>query len=291
MNIQQQPLPICFATNHAYLQHFMVALVSLLKNNTGKHFIFILHDDLSLNDLDLIERTAKKFSPETTIEGIKIDESKLPQLTGSEQRLGKASLHRILIPDVLPKMFKYAFYLDADIVIQSKIEWPDLPLEDFTLFAVKDPSSELFAPKRNLKKMFNSGVLLINLKKWKIEQTLSKLRAYNPPISRLADQEILNGVFADAWYELPETFNSNAIYLKRKNNSYINQQGIAPYIIHFMGMHKPWLYFTNGSLIYWQYILQTPFLFSAFKIPVTMVNRVILGLRYKIKLFMKNRGK
>jgi len=256
MKINGQSLPICFATNKSYLQHFMVALISLLKNCKGNHEIFVLNNDISNKEFDTIRGCAEKYSPHSKIYSLVVAEEQLPKIEGHEIRLGAAALMRLVLPELLPEKFNFALYLDADLIVNRQLNFENLPIEDYTIFAVKDPSSDLFSPKRGIEKMFNTGVLLINLKRWKSEGALNKIQRYKPPIARLADQELLNGVFDRSWFELPGTCNANALYLKKSPNGYVDSTGNAPAIIHFMGTHKPWIYFTKGSNLYWQYVAE-----------------------------------
>jgi lipopolysaccharide biosynthesis glycosyltransferase len=288
MQLNGHALPICFATNRNYMQHFLVSLISLLEKNEGSHEVFILNTDLTEGDLLLIQTLSKKVSPATKIHSLIVDTAQLPNLKGHETRLGTAALLRLALPDLLPKSYQFAFYLDADIVINQKIEFGNIPLHDYTIFAVLDPSSHLFAPKRGIEKMFNSGVLLFNLHRWREEKILEKLSVYNPPIARLADQELLNGVFDKKWFELPKALNANAIYLSKVKGEYSIDNGIKPQIIHFMGMSKPWLYWTPGNMLYWRYVWKTPNRWQILRILMTIANRLMYSVINRIRTIRKS---
>lgn len=291
MEIDNREIPICFACDQSYLQHFYVALLSFLETNPGGHTIYLFHekiDDQTINEA--IQFTKSKF-PESTLIGMPCNPTKIQKLKGQEDRLGNAALIRLQIPNMLPEKYSHALYLDVDLVITGELNFSCYPINDFTILAVKDPSSDIFAPKREIEKMFNSGVLLINTTLWKSNNVDELIASCNPKLTRLADQELLNAVFDRNWYELPANFNVNALELERKAFKFYGKNGNRPVVIHFMGSHKPWRYLMSGSFLYWKYVLHTPFKRNFYKIMFLPINSLVYSIQFRIKLFFKKRNK
>ncbi|HMB65256.1 MAG TPA: glycosyltransferase [Patescibacteria group bacterium] len=153
-------------------------------------------------------------------------------------------------------------YLDCDTVTLGDLSvLYEKSIEQKALAAVKDSMSKeilriYFYP--GLKDYFNSGVMLINLKKWKQfnlkEKAEEFFKNYGQYIIR-ADQDILNCLFKDDWKELDLKYNLD---LKRGRKSYkIASQAV---ILHYSDKIKPWHYlFVGGSKkFYFQYLGKTP---------------------------------
>ncbi|MGK6353275.1 glycosyltransferase family 8 protein [Parapedobacter sp. DT-150] len=149
---------------------------------------------------------------------------------------------RLFGPHAVGEEVEKLIYLDVDTIVQQDISalW-NTDLGDFTIGAVQDVGKTVACEWGGIPnylelgltadtKYFNSGVLLINAKKWretnrskKVIQTLSEYRKY----VRLPDQYGLNVVFAEKWLELDPRWNWFAFAAREE-----------PYIIHFLDI-KP----------------------------------------------------
>jgi lipopolysaccharide biosynthesis glycosyltransferase len=171
-----------------------------------------------------------------------------------------AAYYRLFIPELLPDTVEKAIYLDCDLVVRGDLAqlW-ETSLEDQHLLAVQ----ELWMPYVSIglvnykelnipgeAKYFNSGVLVMNLNKWRSDRTTDKALDYlkhNQQYLRCYDQDVLNAVLAEQWGELDHRWNvSPAIYRypswrespvsEETFNSLIHD----PYIIHYSTPSKPW---------------------------------------------------
>jgi len=289
VDIGKRNIPICFSSDERFLPHFLVSLISFLKTNQGNHTIVLLHEGLPSAAIEKVKTIISKESHDSVFKPILVASDAFTDLKGFDERLGLTTFHRLLLPAVLPEEFEFALYLDSDVVVTSALELSTIPLGKHPIYAVKDPSSDQFAPKRGLDKMFNAGVILIDLKQWREKDFLSDLLKYKPTIFRLADQELLNGVFKDSWYELPITYNVNNVSLKKVGGELVFSGMQKPVIIHFMGMHKPWKYWTPGGNLYWKHIWQTPYRWNILRIPFTLINKVKWSINYRINQWVKKR--
>jgi lipopolysaccharide biosynthesis glycosyltransferase len=166
---------------------------------------------------------------------------------------------RLLIPELLPADVEKAIYLDCDIVVNEDIgELWHMNLGEKSLFAVRDEIDTVSHPRKGLKNyrelgipadahLFNSGVLLMNIKKWRecgtADQLLSYLRT-NRAIIHMGDQEALNAVLWDDWSELDYRWNWQIPWrgyrLGREKKSWLPET-TRKSIIHFTTGEKPWL--------------------------------------------------
>jgi lipopolysaccharide biosynthesis glycosyltransferase len=137
-------------------------------------------------------------------------------------------------------------YLDADlVVVLDMLSLEDFDFEGKALAAVngghiKFSLENIFfcnelAIKPELA-VFNSGILLINLKLWREKDIKSQCLAFGsryPDKLRASDQTILNALFAGNFAYLPGRYNT-AWYANI--NRPINKKAI----LHFVGSPKPW---------------------------------------------------
>jgi len=91
---------------------------------------------------------------------------------------------------------------------------------------------------------FNSGVLAIDLARWRTRGVTDKLTDYldaHGSRAYVADQEALNAAVVGDWLELDRTWN----YIAHVSEGFLQQPELEPTdpsIVHFAGRLKPWLY-------------------------------------------------
>jgi lipopolysaccharide biosynthesis glycosyltransferase len=168
----------------------------------------------------------------------------------------KAIFYRLLIPELLPEYPK-AIYLDSDVVVNADLGnlW-DVEIGDHYLLAARDlyfptilsTSCKKFLQSTGLmiNKFFNSGVLSINLEKWRLEKTgIEVVKCISQ--HKLLDQEGLNIVLKDKWQEINPQWNQTCgIYeCESWGKSPFTEEIFTnivnnPFIIHFTSANKPW---------------------------------------------------
>lgn len=167
--------------------------------------------------------------------------------------ISAVSYFRLLLPELLPAEMSRVIYLDCDLVVLGDIGllW-DLGIEDVYAAAVPElaeDSRRVSSPQglrlwRELGlaadlEQFNSGVLLINLDKWRAEFIQQRALVYLEQAAdwlRWHDQEALNAVFAGNWLRLDACWNLTMRHLM--NNLPVTYQ--PPCIIHYHSAAKPW---------------------------------------------------
>ena len=158
-----------------------------------------------------------------------------------------ADLYRFLIPNVIPNELKKIIYLDSDIIVNLDIqEFWQVNLGDSPLAVV--PEMQSYVPTNPLhylcrkgfvkaEDFFNSGVLMINLKKFRDEEENLKrglrFRMDHPECDG-TDQSVLNYCFSTESVKLPQKFNVLVEYA-RMNNDFETANRICHYITSSRG--------------------------------------------------------
>jgi len=225
-----------------YAQHLAVTYVSLLENLKGRRVkFFVVADNLSLANKEKLVASVEKYDVEVDFLSGDYSQFDKQQMVG---HISRASYLRLLLAQLLPGHVHKVLYLDSDVVIEGDIAtlW-NVDISEYGLAAVIDHELadrlEILTGDAN-GGYFNSGVLLMNLDRWRDDGVSSAvsdcLRSHASQLL-YADQDVLNIVFRDRW--LPLDFKWN--YLYGMNSEPGGAEGnSSPEIIHFAGPYKPW---------------------------------------------------
>lgn len=219
-----------------YAQHLGVTFASILANVSPgiTVHLYVLSAALSLDNRQRLEKTAVDLG--ASIRFLTVDASLFDHLpiTG---HINKAMYLRLAIPDTLPAHVEKAIYLDSDIVVTENIAklW-STDIGQFAVGAVHDEFASYRCRSLSLPEgqYFNSGVMLMNLSRWRTESIGAKVLAYVAGRGRtlhFPDQDALNAVLAHDWLELPSTWNADMKYWTSEK---------PPAIIHYTDVCKPW---------------------------------------------------
>lgn len=206
----------------------------------------------------------KDISNNLRITFIKVDSSLINNIE-INNRWGRYVFYRLIVYKLLPETLDRILWLDVDIIIDGNIEeFYNLNFNNKSIIACEDwinitqlmlttAAMKKFKVKEN-KPYFNSGVLLMNLKKIrKLDpyDNLLKLLKETEKYFKYADQDIYNIYFIDDVKIVTSKYNYSA-------NSGIRNNKIKPIIIHYAGSVKPNSIKYGGlySNKYWIYHLQ-----------------------------------
>lgn len=183
--------------------------------------------------------------------------------TVSEQAHIKISAYyRLLIPELLPSHYDKAIYLDSDVVVLGNLgELWNIDMEENYLLAVQDATIPYVSSHGGLinyrelgipadTKFLQSGVLLINLEKWRTNklssQCIKYLQKYREYV-RWHDTDVLNALCAGKWGELDPRWNQTPFIYRFSSwkespfsEKAFNELKYKPYIVHFVSQAKPW---------------------------------------------------
>jgi lipopolysaccharide biosynthesis glycosyltransferase len=253
---------ITAASDENYACHIAALIQSLINNHSHDiHFTFHLLSN------DILPETLTKLSQNTDdridlcIYDISNLHERLPQ--NIPTTIALTAYARLFLTTILPEDIDRVLYMDCDTIVNGSLEELfTLSLHDKLAGGVLDT-----LPDNNAKTSiglsptdpyFNSGILLIELKKWKEEniqeEFINYLLACNGKVHH-HDQGIINHVLRDKMFVLPPKYNltSNFFshsfhYLSRRNNPFYAQNEIAealrfPVIIHYTEgfLLRPWV--------------------------------------------------
>lgn len=170
-----------------------------------------------------------------------------------------ASLFKFLIPEILNDLDK-VLYIDGDLIIKSDInKLYETDIANYYAAVVIDSGSVYWKHEftKKVQHYFNSGVMLLNLKKLREEKLPEKLCKVKQELndSSLMDQNVFNIVFDEKIKLLPIRYNFLVVNLYRANDKWKIQDVNKTYgtnyrnkrdlyedaaIIHYSSKDKPW---------------------------------------------------
>jgi lipopolysaccharide biosynthesis glycosyltransferase len=271
---------IVLAADDNYAQHVTVTMASVLLNSGKKKSInfYLLSDNISSTNIDKISSTVNKLCG--NIEFLNIQSENFEKIYTSGH-VSRAAYFRLDAANILPKSIKKVIYLDADLLVYGDIDklW-NIDMGKMPIAAVADYG--IMASKRLRRQKngyfglpfnapyFNSGVLILNLDLWRENNYSQKVIecASNNRFSN-HDQDALNKIFMNDWYELPLCWNVIPpifnLFFKILSKSAFRKDAIKakknPSIFHYAGSYKPWKYriYEGFNNKYYQYLYKTAF--------------------------------
>lgn len=303
---------ICYATDENYIMQAAVSITSLLSNNKEHSIkIYILDNNISSESRDILTEHVQKYGQ--CIQFYNVNE-KLSALANANVNTyggygSYAAYARIFIRELLPTEIARVLYIDCDTIVHGDIEelysW-DLRAKTFG--AVRDITNSKYNSTIGLKKTdiyFNSGVLLIDLKKWDSNKYLQKIINHITTVRseyQNVDQDIINIVAHNDICTLDPKYNHiipidilgwrHLCYILDKRTELYYEKGISkeaalhPVIVHYTYFFtgRPW--FSNSMNGRWdsiwnKYLAMTPWKDYAkseqqFRF-VEKVQRILLG--------------
>lgn len=264
--MEKELVPVFYAVDKNYIPYLSVSICSLKEkiDKNRKYKIHVLHTDIS----DSESQVVKEFAEENfEIEFINVTEI----LTVIKSRLPLRDYYtftiyfRLFIHELFT-CYDKAVYIDTDTVLTDDIaRLYDHDLGDNLVGAVTcsvvDSVEEFTKYAKEclgLEKgyYFNSGVLLMNLKKFREVDFLDKFFDIANRYKFLVapDQDYLNVLCRDRVLYLSEEWNSESKYCPKDGS------GFMPKIIHYSLTSKPWHYDgLNFGRLFWDAAKKTRF--------------------------------
>ncbi|QBA72779.1 glycosyltransferase family 8 protein (plasmid) [Lactiplantibacillus plantarum] len=250
-------ISIVSTTNTEFAQHLAIFYRSILVNDPRNDFAFyIFNDHLTAEAQVHLKRLELDHINCRSIKFLTVDEQ-LFQKAVTDERIIKAAYYRIYTAELLPELDRI-LYLDCDMICTGSLEalW-NTSLKGNIIAAVEDAGYVPRLAEMNITSQhgfyFNSGVMLIDLKRWREEHITAKVMAFinqHPEQLKYHDQDALNAVLADKWYYLHPKYNMQSRLIRREQEHPLPPLEIiaeearqAPILIHYSGRSKPWLEF------------------------------------------------
>lgn len=237
-----------------YIEQMKVLMTSIYINNPGQIFnIYLVHSGISDEKLDALESDLSKFSYKFF--PIKAEDGLFSSARVTD-RYPKEMYYRLLAGELLPENLDKIIYIDPDIlVINSLKEIWETDIRDFLFAAASHTGKTDMANNVNKIRLgtdtdyYNSGFLLINLKRAREEIVPEEIFAYadrNYKNLLLPDQDILNAMYGDKVLPLKDSIynydarNYSSYLLRSKGEEDLGWVMENTVILHFCGRDKPW---------------------------------------------------
>lgn len=171
---------IVYAADNNYAWLAGISLLSFLDNNKGIHNIFILDDNILVDNKNKLKEIASKYQANIFFIDVKniLNDLKEKGVKGYGDHLSLAIYARLFIADLLPQEVKKVLYLDCDTLIVDDISEIENIKMNKTMMMVPDCLHSAYKNYINLSKekvYYNSGVILFDLKKWRMQKCTNQL--------------------------------------------------------------------------------------------------------------------
>ena len=263
-----------------YMQHACVLLASIndVADDRHKYQIYLFYSECEAKNIVKTKKTIDSFKPSVNVKLINVKFPHTKDLPVKRENINSSIYNKMLIYDELPDKIEKIIFFDADIVVKTDpAELYKINLNGNTLGAVREKL--YLVDKKNDKRLkllninsyreyFNSGVLLIDLRKWRDEKITQRSFDFANKYGHLTpmhDQDALNAVVCGDWESISPLWNPRGLNLLEKDEKVFSKEELYKsdnyHLIHFSGKNKPWLYMSmhKGKKIYLKYINTTEF--------------------------------
>lgn len=274
---------IVYVANEAYVRHLAVSMYSLMdRNQVAEQLkVFVLSAGITEESQDKLRQAASGFGRELVILPMGDLRARFPYPvdTGS---FDISAMGRLFVGSMLPKEVGKVLYLDCDTVVLASLKklW-EIELDGYLLGAVMEPTIypevKRGAGLAEDDPYFNSGVLLIDVDKWRKEEAEGQLVRFYKSLGGktfACDQDTLNGALKGRIKPLSPRYNFFTNYryfhyrdLTGQSPSYrkiprevFERAKKHPAILHFAGDERPWKAgnLSHYRMAYDQYLAMTP---------------------------------
>ena len=259
---------ILYQSDNNYAPYMGVSICSLLENNkeAGSINIYIIDDGINGDNKEKINSLSLKYPAKISyLTGdILLEDADLVKTFEYTQfRKNTHSYFKMFIDRLLPDLNERIIYIDCDTVVEGDITGLEsIDLKGRAIGMVQDSlvsSVKTSVGMDDTERYYNSGVILIDLKRWKelncsdrIYKHIRDIRTYGT-----VDQDVLNVELHDEISTLPVRYNLQPVHMDysyrqysrvyKHKEPYYNSEEIKealkdPGIIHFLRYigESPW---------------------------------------------------
>ena len=256
---------ILFSSDDNYARHLGVAMISILQHSRDVNTIrfYVINNHISLNNVEKLKLLVSEYE-NAEIVYIPFESIEKQLHLNLSWPISLSSYARLFVGEVLPVEVERVLYLDCDVVVNGPLfDLWNTNLYGKCIGAIQDtiPSRTKASVGLSSKQpYFNAGVLLIDLKQWRMynigKKCLNFIDSYSGRVTH-HDQGVLNGVLNGQWKRLSLKYNVMTIhymmsqsiihrYYKDEAPFYdvieANEAIKEPIIIHFTPSftNRPW---------------------------------------------------
>ena len=244
-------LTICFASDDKYAPYMGMAIFSIVYHAGAedKFHFYILDNKISQTNKQRLNTLRGQYAFKLTY--LPLDEKLFARCDTKHVNWTLSIFGRYLIPRLIPA--DKVLYLDCDVMVRGSLwELWQTDLDGYYLAGAPDYNvmqrgrlKERFGPDFKVEEYVNSGVLLINNKKWREEKLFETLLDYsvkNAALLQWPDQDAINFICRQHKKMLPDRYNVMGhlykpdLFLTHPRFRQIIKEREKPVIRHF----HPW---------------------------------------------------
>lgn len=252
-------ISVVYSTDENYARHACISMYSLFENNKeiDEIIVYIIDNNMLKASREKFTQVAEKYDRKVKFINCDYKSKKLK----INERYPLAAYSRLYLEELIDE--EKLLYLDCDTVINKSIKelW-EKDISNYLIAGVQDDPKEYMRTIIGMDKKdryINSGVLLINLKKWKNSNLKNKFVEFIEEFKGEVpheDQGVINGVCKNdiliiepKFNMMPQmiSFDCNKIKKLANISEYYSQDEINvainnPVIIHYIGKfyNRPW---------------------------------------------------
>lgn len=271
-------MDIALCHDNNYAPYSTVVIASILDHNENAEITFhLLHTDLTAERCATIKSWVESFKGKKVCFYQMKKETFADFPIGEHTYLDYGAYIRLYLGDCLEQIDK-VLYLDCDIIVNNSLAdlW-DTDMTGYAVAGVRDRINDYIRVYNRLgypmsEGYINSGMMLINLKKWREDDFFKKTQRLacekGASVLKNHDQDIINAIYHGQILMLPFRYNlleyylyvEEWLYLDRKYYPEIVEACKNPAIIHFCMPQKPWHYECINPFkdLYYKYRKMTP---------------------------------
>jgi lipopolysaccharide biosynthesis glycosyltransferase len=282
-------LRVVYSSDNNYAQHVGVSMTSLFQNN--KEFndinVYLIENNISIANKNNLTSISEKYNRTIMFIDFNGFSNKLKLNIGNSISINAYA--RLFLSNVIEPDVDKVIYLDCDSVInKSFYELWNTDISEFYAAGVLDTVSDNTKLRINIdpnSAYINSGMLLINLKKWREEDIEKRfidfINSCNGEVFH-HDQGTINGVLNEKFLILHPKYNAMTTFFTMSRDQMMQYYGLKDYysyselveaiknpvFIHFTPAfaNRPWVKGCKHPLapLYREYLDMTPWKGTAF---------------------------
>ena len=260
---------VALTIDNNYPIYDLLLINSIIKNNISHsdYTFYIVEDNLTDKNKEKMKKFVEKNNQ--NIEFIHFDTESIDQgkyIFTFSNRITPIAIARIMLPEILPKDIDKVLYLDGDMLVTADIKpMYETDLGNYYVGMVKNINDMQYPMHIFKKGYFNSGLILMNLPKWRTDKISEKMVEFlqnnmndfiynkksEKPAFLYPDQDLINIVLEGKIKKIDDKWNNQTL-----RKSVLNESTEGIY--HYIASIKPWhfpkgrIYTQNTYMQYWK---------------------------------------
>ena len=214
---------VAYHSSDAYARILAVSVASLFENNKDcdEINVYVIERGITDENKRALNSIAQNYRRRIIFVPMpNINEMENLGLKKVKKKWVFDSYCRIFLDDLLPESVDKVLYLDSDVLVADSLQelW-SMDISNHVAAGVKDCINKKYYEVLGLKEgahYCNSGVILINLKKWRDDNIGDQIRQFvhnRNGYVFFMEQTVMNGVIQDKWLILPARYNVNTLMM------------------------------------------------------------------------------